>query len=592
LSLAQLAQLESAQLVRPTGDEEGAYLFKHALTWDAAYQSLLVKQRRRIHRLVAQAYQAEYAPRCLDEFAAILAHHYAEAGDDEQALVYATRAGDAAAHLYANTEAIAFYTQAIEIARRQSDNTAQLIHLYTRRGRAFELMADYDRAIGNYREMQTFARTRGDRALELESLILQTTAYVVGPGKRDWHTAQTLSAEALALARELADLPAEARIYWNLLLINRFGNEGASKAIEYGEKSLALARKLNLKEQVALTLKDLAVAYVTVGRIEIVRNNLPETLALWRELDNQPMLAEVLGSAVPAHLAAGELEQAIEAGEESLALNQSIGNRYGLIITTSFLWYVYRERGQIQRAIELAEESIALGGELGFLGPEWGAGVELADTFIYLGAPARAEEYAKSALATVDAFPSRRAGFPSAVLAHLQLQRGDRVTAEQVLAPFPFETLRMEDYTLTTPIAPLTIVSVHIELALAQDRADRADSMADDLVAFLNRIRLSYLIPSALHFKAKAQRALGRADQAYALLTEARRQVEALQSRYRLWPILSTLLEMEMERGDAAQAERVRGQAREVIEYIADHTPAPYRESFLNLPAVRTVMQG
>ena len=125
-----------------------------------------------------------------------------------------------------------------------------------------------------------------------------------------------------------------------------------------------------------------------------------------------------------------------------------------------------------------------------------------------------------------------------------------------------------------------------------QGHADRANIIADDLVAFLNRIGVSFLIPSAFHLKAKALRALGRVDEAYTLLMQARRQAEAIQSRYRVWPILFTLLEMEMERGDAAQIERVRQQAREVIEYIAGHTPAPYRESFLDLPDVRTVMQG
>lgn len=592
MSLTPLDQLESAQLVRPLGDEEGAYHFKHALTHEAAYQSLLVKERHRIHRLVAQAYEAEFGHRCLDEYAAILAHHYAEAGDDEPALVYARRAGDVAARINAHVEAIALYTQAIEIARRQSDNTAQLIYLYTRRGRALELTVNYDRAIENYREMQTLAQTRGDRTLELEALMLLATAYAVEPGKRDWRTAQAFSEEALELARELADRPAEARIYWNLLLINRFGNEGAPKAIEYGEKSLALARELNLKEQIALTLKDLNIAFVTVGRIRTVRDNLPETLALWRELDNEPMLAEVLAGAVPSHLAAGELEQAIQAGEESLALNQSIGNRYGLIVTTSFLWSVYRERGQMQRAIELAEQSIALGDELQFLGPQWGAGVELADTFIYLGALAQSEEYVQRAMATVDVFPTRHPSYPSAVLAHLLLQKGDRVAAEQVLAPFPLETLRTEEYTLSSPLTPFTIVSAYIELALAQGHADRANVMADDLVTLLKRIEISLLLPSALQFKAKALRALGRADEAYALLTQARRQAKAMHLRYRLWPILFQLLEMEMERGDAVQIERVRGQAREVIAYIANHAPAPYRESFLNLPDVRIVMIG
>ncbi|MGE5265425.1 MAG: hypothetical protein ACM3S0_18755, partial [Acidobacteriota bacterium] len=80
--ITQLSQLESAQLVRRIGDEEDAYIFKHALTQDTAYQSLLLKRRREIHRLVAHAYEAQYGDRCLDDYAGILAQHYAEAGDD------------------------------------------------------------------------------------------------------------------------------------------------------------------------------------------------------------------------------------------------------------------------------------------------------------------------------------------------------------------------------------------------------------------------------------------------------------------------------------------------------------------------------
>ncbi len=53
----QLAQLESAQFVRRLADEEFAYLFKHTLTQEVAYQSLLLKTRREIHREVAAAYE-------------------------------------------------------------------------------------------------------------------------------------------------------------------------------------------------------------------------------------------------------------------------------------------------------------------------------------------------------------------------------------------------------------------------------------------------------------------------------------------------------------------------------------------------------
>jgi predicted ATPase len=44
-----LTQLENAQLVRRLAEEELAYLFKHALTHETAYESLLHKKRREIH---------------------------------------------------------------------------------------------------------------------------------------------------------------------------------------------------------------------------------------------------------------------------------------------------------------------------------------------------------------------------------------------------------------------------------------------------------------------------------------------------------------------------------------------------------------
>ncbi len=196
---------------------------------------------------MAQAYETLYADQCLDEYAPILARHYGQAGDDDRALMYAIQAGDAAARVYAHAEAIAYFSQAIAIARSRADNTAELIHLYTRRGRAFELSPNYPRAMENYQEMRSLARSRGDRALELEALMLLTTALTVGLGVRDSAQAQAVSAEALALAQQLDDRQAQARIYWNLLLIHRFDNEGPHKAVEYGERSLALARELNLK---------------------------------------------------------------------------------------------------------------------------------------------------------------------------------------------------------------------------------------------------------------------------------------------------------------------------------------------------------
>ena len=115
--VAHLAQLEAAQLVRRAPDDDMAYQFKHALTLDSAYQSLLLKKRRDIHRSVAQAYEQVY-PERLDEFAALLAAHYIQAGEDPKILEYAARAGHAAERIYAHTEAVAQYSHALKAAAR------------------------------------------------------------------------------------------------------------------------------------------------------------------------------------------------------------------------------------------------------------------------------------------------------------------------------------------------------------------------------------------------------------------------------------------------------------------------------------------
>ena len=124
---AQLAQLESAQLVHAETEGERTYAFKHPLTQEAAYESLLLKQRREIHRRVGETYEHLHPDR-LDEFAAMLARHYAEAGDDAKTLEYSIRAGDVASRVHANDEAVAHYARALSTAARGVEVVAHTLH--------------------------------------------------------------------------------------------------------------------------------------------------------------------------------------------------------------------------------------------------------------------------------------------------------------------------------------------------------------------------------------------------------------------------------------------------------------------------------
>jgi len=99
---------------------EPEYIFKHALTQDVAYNSLLLKRRKEVHGRIGKAIEELYPDR-LEEFYEMLAHHYSKAEDSEKAYHYLKLSGDKATKNYAKWEALGFYQGAIDLLKRQPD---------------------------------------------------------------------------------------------------------------------------------------------------------------------------------------------------------------------------------------------------------------------------------------------------------------------------------------------------------------------------------------------------------------------------------------------------------------------------------------
>jgi class 3 adenylate cyclase/tetratricopeptide (TPR) repeat protein len=99
-----IGTLRFEQLVRDKAREpEREYIFKHAMTCEAAYGLLLRSRRRELHARAGAALESLYADR-RDEFAPILARHFAEADDPKRAIYYSQRAATSARKLYALRE--------------------------------------------------------------------------------------------------------------------------------------------------------------------------------------------------------------------------------------------------------------------------------------------------------------------------------------------------------------------------------------------------------------------------------------------------------------------------------------------------------
>lgn len=577
--------LAAVELVHRAQDEEATYTFKNTLTQETAYVSLLNTRRRELHRRVAEAYAACY-PEQLEDYVSLLAYHYAQAGDDAQTLEYSTRAGDRAMRLYANREAVAHYDRALGIAKQQPENGELLIHLYTRRGRACELVGDYASALGVYAEMHVFARERGDRHLELHALLLLATAYAVGGFVADPKQALWLCEEALVIARELDDREAQARILWNQMLVHRFRGEGLAKAVEYGEQALALARELGLDELRAVILNDLGMAYAFTGQFDRSLAATDESRPILRALDNKPMLSANLAGSGMNLMLQGRFDEALARGEQALALDESIDNQGGKATSAWLVSLMHREAGHIGRALPLLEEAIRIAEELGVFDLLWAMRWELAVTYVRLGDLERAWGITDRDLGVGGPDIVSRVDARVAIQAQIRVRQGQIAQARQLIAPLgsidpAFFVARRGSVT-----AGATILMAQLETALASGAAEEVVTYAEQAVAYARQLGTGLLALDPQHILGRARLALGQAEAAAAVLRAAREQALAATARLRLWPILRTLGCAEAALGDQAAADRARAEADECIRYLADQIDRPdLRQKFLDLTA-------
>lgn len=600
--LAQVTQLDEDTLLDTIDRLLGARLIaelplqggedRYRFTQEALRQALLntVSQRRlrSLHRRAGEALESLYGPGQPRHWPA-LAFHWSQADVPAKAITYLLRVGDAAARVYANMEAIACYRHALNLLA-QEDVVAPaipgvdqpLLYLYTRLGRALELESRFEEVIAVYTGMETIARQRDDHPLLLAALTRQAQLRSTPTPLFDKAQSKVLIEEALQLAQQLNDQAAEARIYWILTNLNNFRND-LGRAIEYGERSLALARELGLKEQIAFTLNDVSRAYWFSGQLDRTWEYYEEASRLWRELDNRPMLADSLSSLVGPAIFLGLYDKAIALADEAFQISHGIGNVWGQSYSRGFVGQVYWERGEGERAIATMQESIRLGQQANSIVPQVITRSDLAAVYGGLGLVDLGLETAQQALAVAEQRVLHLSIYALAVLLHLHLLKGDLAAAEAVMARI--QVNRGKIAAIYEALAYLA----ETELALGRGNYDEALVLVETSLKLFQQLKISSYKLRVLDIRSQALVALGQHEEAAACWQEAREQAETLGARSRLWPLLLKLSHLEP---DPAEADRLRQQAAEIIHYITDHAGSPeLQDAFLNLPDVQAVLK-
>ncbi len=277
----ELTHLQFGEFIyeQPTsGDVE--YSFKHALTQEVAYHSILAERRKKIHQRVGGAIEELYQGR-LEEHLAELAHHYRRSPDTEKAIGYLKRAADQAAQRSSAVEAEPQYRDAISIIK-DLPATAERdrLELGVQLGLS-EVLIGKGWGVSVREEPLIRATELSDRVgdrLELLKLLFQSAQLYLQ--RLRWEEARQLAERAIALAQSIGDQIQEAGA-WHNLAESCFWSGDLVATKEWCEKALGLLADVPLELLVSSFGHDLwMITSHIAGIVELILGR-PDCLVEW-----------------------------------------------------------------------------------------------------------------------------------------------------------------------------------------------------------------------------------------------------------------------------------------------------------------------
>jgi predicted ATPase len=251
--LAHMRALTDAELLYERGFvTQTTYIFKHALTQEAAYRSLLTARRRVLHQRVAVTLETLFPDR-LEEHAGQLAYHFGESTQADElakAMVYARRAGERHMILLAYAEAARFFQMALQALERQEPvDAAQRCALLLALGEAQRKAGERQQALATLQQAANSARvlraadSLAQAAIEYEQAIW-VSEFPAAP-------AVCLLEDALqALPEEDSALRARTLTHLARVLFR----SGQHRAIAYSQQAVAMGRRLGDPTVLAVNL--------------------------------------------------------------------------------------------------------------------------------------------------------------------------------------------------------------------------------------------------------------------------------------------------------------------------------------------------
>ena len=303
-----LGVLTYEELVRErVHDPELEYIFKHALTQEAAYELLLIRHRKELHRRAGEVLEHLY-PEQRGELAPALAYHYRLGEEWQRAADYAMQAGAQAVKVYAMREALAYYDNAYEALTKIHDaSPEQLCDAILGWTIPALKVKPYQEVVNRLEEAEKIAREMGDESRLAWVLHWIGNAHIS-------NGFPTRGMPALFESHQLAELLGDERLilvatFWMTAgMIDRDPRGG----LEQMDYVLEAARTYHNRELEAHALAKKAMAHARLGEFAEARDAVKHAQEVTHTTDSVMNGADVALMSSQAFFDMGDVQRGLE----------------------------------------------------------------------------------------------------------------------------------------------------------------------------------------------------------------------------------------------------------------------------------------
>jgi predicted ATPase len=363
-----LAHLQAAEFLYETRlfpDLE--YSFKHALTHQVAYDTLLHERRRALHARIVEALETLFADRLADQVEQ-LAHHAPRGEVWEKAVTYCRQAGAKAYERSANQEAASYFEQALGALQHlpdRRDTPEQALELRFDLRTVLYLLAEHGRILDLLRQAESLAEALSDqRRLGQIAGYLSSCLYLLGDAAGGLASAQ----RALDIGTALGDVGLQVAANNYLGEAYLWGFSNYRRAAEVFIRTVEALYDAPLGERFGTALVQsvgsrayLAMCLAELGAFAEGRGHGEDALQLAEAVDHPYSLACACYAVGILYLRQGALPQAIGVLERGLALSEALHVPDMIPLCRVRLGAAYALSGRVTEALPLLEQVLEQG---------------------------------------------------------------------------------------------------------------------------------------------------------------------------------------------------------------------------------------